>query len=113
VGVVVGLWGVADAFVYPSLYEGFGLPVLEAMARGVPVACADCSSLPEVAGDAALLFDPCSQDAIAQAIERLLGDPSLAASLRERGIARVRQFSWERTARLTLDSYARALGSRS
>jgi glycosyltransferase involved in cell wall biosynthesis len=112
-GEVEGLWGVADAFVYPSLYEGFGLPVLEAMARGVPVACADCSSLPEVAGDAALLFDPCSQDAIAQAIERLLGDPSLAASLRERGIARVRQFSWERTARLTLDSYARALGSRS
>jgi glycosyltransferase involved in cell wall biosynthesis len=108
-GEVEGLWGVADAFVYPSLYEGFGLPVLEAMARGVPVACADCSSLPEVAGDAALLFDPRSQDAIAQAIERLLGDPSLAAGLRERGVERVREFSWERTARLTLASYARAL----
>ncbi len=106
-----GLWGVADAFVYPSLYEGFGLPVLEAMARGVPVACADTSSLPEVAGDAALLFDPRSQDAIAQAIERLLGDLALARDLRERGLARAREFSWERTARLTLDSYARALGS--
>jgi glycosyltransferase involved in cell wall biosynthesis len=112
-GEIEGLWGLADAFVYPSLYEGFGLPVLEAMARGVPVACADTSSLPEVAGDAALLFDPRSETAIAQAIERLLGDPSLARDLRERGLARARGFSWERTARLTLDSYARALGSRS
>jgi glycosyltransferase involved in cell wall biosynthesis len=108
---VEGLWGLADAFVYPSLYEGFGLPVLEAMARGVPVACSDTSSLPEVAGDAALLFDPRSEPAIAQAIERLLGDFSLARDLRERGLARAREFSWERTARLTLDSYARALGS--
>jgi glycosyltransferase involved in cell wall biosynthesis len=106
-----GLWGVADAFVYPSLYEGFGLPVLEAMARGVPVACSDTSSLPEVAGDAALLFDPRSEDAIAQAIERLLGDPALSRDLRERGLSRANEFSWERTARLTLDSYARALGS--
>ena len=110
-GEIEGLWGIADAFVYPSLYEGFGLPVLEAMARGVPVACADTSSLPEVAGDAALLFDPRSEPAIAQALERLLGDPALARGLRERGLARAREFSWERTARLTLDSYARALGS--
>jgi glycosyltransferase involved in cell wall biosynthesis len=110
-GEIEGLWGVADAFVYPSLYEGFGLPVLEAMARGVPVACADTSSLPEVAGDAALLFDPRSEPAIAQAVERLLGDPSLASALRERGLARAREFSWERTAQLTLDSYARALGA--
>jgi glycosyltransferase involved in cell wall biosynthesis len=108
---IEGLWGLADAFVFPSLYEGFGLPVLEAMARGVPVACADTSSLPEVAGDAALLFDPRSEPAIAQAIERLLGDPALARDLRERGLARAREFSWERTARLTLDTYARALGS--
>ncbi|HXB63787.1 MAG TPA: glycosyltransferase family 1 protein [Solirubrobacteraceae bacterium] len=106
-----GLWALADAFVYPSLYEGFGLPVLEAMARGVPVACADTSSLPEVAGDAALLFDPRSEAAIAQAVERLLGDPALAASLRERGLARAGEFSWERTARLTLDCYSRALES--
>jgi glycosyltransferase involved in cell wall biosynthesis len=108
-GEIEGLWGLADAFVYPSLYEGFGLPVLEAMARGVPVACADTSSLPEVAGDAALLFDPRSEPAIVQAIERLLGDPGLARDLRERGLARARMFGWERTAQLTLDSYARAL----
>ncbi len=108
-GEIEGLWGLADAFVYPSLYEGFGLPVLEAMARGVPVACADTSSLPEVAGDAALLFDPRSEPAIAQAVERLLGDPGLARDLRERGLARAREFSWERTAQLTLASYARAL----
>ncbi len=106
-----GLWALADAFVFPSLYEGFGLPVLEAMNRGVPVACADASSLPEVAGDAALLFDPRDVAAIAASIERLLGDPELAQSLRAKGLARAREFTWARTARLTLDSYARALGS--
>ncbi len=104
-----GLWALADAFVFPSLYEGFGLPVLEAMHRGVPVACADASSLPEVAGDAALLFDPRDVAAIAASIERLLGDPALARSLRAKGLARAREFTWARTARLTLDSYARAL----
>jgi glycosyltransferase involved in cell wall biosynthesis len=108
---IEGLWALADAFVYPSLYEGFGLPVLEAMARGVPVACANASSLPEVAGGAALLFDPRSEGGIAQAIERLLGDPALAESLRAKGRARAAELTWERTARLTLDSYARALGS--
>jgi glycosyltransferase involved in cell wall biosynthesis len=106
-----GLWALADAFVFPSLYEGFGLPVLEAMARGVPVACANASSLPEVAGDAALLFDPRSQEQIARAIERLLGDPALVARLRARGLARARSFTWERTARLTLASYARVMQS--
>lgn len=106
-----GLWQLAQGFVYPSLYEGFGLPVLEAMARGVPVACSDASSLPEVASGAALLFDPREEPAIAQAMRRLLDDPELAASLRARGLDRVKEFSWQRTARLTLDSYARALGS--
>ena len=101
----------ADVFVYPSLYEGFGLPVLEAMARGVPVACSDASSLPEVAGDAALLFDPRDQRAIAEALTRLLEDPALRERLRAAGLARAREFSWERAARLTLESYARALGS--
>jgi glycosyltransferase involved in cell wall biosynthesis len=104
------LWGIADAFAYPSLYEGFGLPILEAMARGVPVACADAASLPEVAGDAALLFDPHDTAAIAAALKRLLDDPVLAADLVARGRERVREFTWQRTARLTLDSYARALG---
>ena len=106
---IEGLWGVAEAFVYPSLYEGFGLPVLEAMARGVPVACSDASSLPEVAGEAALLFDPRREDAIAEAVERMLGDPAETERLRAEGLQRVREFTWERTARLTLASYERAL----
>jgi glycosyltransferase involved in cell wall biosynthesis len=102
---VEGLWALADAFVFPSLYEGFGLPVLEAMARGVPVACSNSSSLPEVAGDAALLFDPHDERAIARAIERLLDDPAEAERLRERGRRRAREFTWERSARQTLESY--------
>ncbi len=106
-----GLWAIARAFVFPSLYEGFGLPVLEAMARNVPVACSNASSLPEVAGDAALLFDPHDEAAVASAISRLLGDETLRARLQARGLARVRRFTWERTAQLTLDSYTRAFGS--
>jgi glycosyltransferase involved in cell wall biosynthesis len=105
-----GLWALAEVFVFPSLYEGFGLPVLEAMHRGVPVACANASSLPEVAGDAALLFDPRDVAGIAASLERLLGDPALAEDLRAKGLARATEFTWARTARLTLDSYARALG---
>jgi glycosyltransferase involved in cell wall biosynthesis len=106
---VEGLWAIADAYVFPSLYEGFGLPVLEAMARGVPVACSDASSLPEVAGGAALLFDPRSQSAIAEAVLRILEDEGLRERLRTLGRARAALFTWELTARRTLESYARAL----
>ena len=104
-----GLWALAEAFVFPSLYEGFGLPVLEAMARGVPVACSNTSSLPEVAGEAALLFDPRDESQIAQALRRILDDDELRGRLRALGRARAQLFTWERTARLTLESYSRAM----
>jgi glycosyltransferase involved in cell wall biosynthesis len=106
-----GLYLIAAGAVFPSLYEGFGLPVLEAMARGVPVACSNRSSLPEVAGDAALVFDPEDTEAIRSAIERLLTDPALADRLRTAGRERAALFTWERTAELTVESYRRALAS--
>jgi glycosyltransferase involved in cell wall biosynthesis len=98
--------------VFPSFYEGFGLPVLEAMARGVPVACSDRASLPEVAGDAAILFDPADPGAMAAALERLLTDPVEAERLRAAGRARAARFTWERTAGLTLAAYERAVAGR-
>jgi glycosyltransferase involved in cell wall biosynthesis len=92
----------AHLFAFPSLYEGFGLPVLEAMACGTPVLCSNVSSLPEVAGDAALLVDPLDVKSMAEAMNRLLQDEGLRSQLVERGYRQVRQFSWERCARETL-----------
>ena len=104
-----GLYRAATCFVFPSLAEGFGLPVLDALARGVPVACSNTSSLPEVAGDAALYFDPTDTDAVTQAIEQLVADPELRARLAEAGPDRAKLFSWEQTAAATLAAYERAL----
>jgi glycosyltransferase involved in cell wall biosynthesis len=104
-----GLYEAATALVFPSLAEGFGLPVLEAMRHGLPVACADRTSLPEITGDAALLFDPESTEAIAEAMRTVLADAALAARLGEAGRRRAERFSWERAARETLASYERAL----
>jgi glycosyltransferase involved in cell wall biosynthesis len=93
----------ARLFVFPSLYEGFGLPVLEAMACGTPVVCSNAASLPEVAGDAALLVDPLDVEELAAALERVLSDEELRAGLIERGFEQAKRFSWERCARETLD----------
>lgn len=99
------LYSAATLFVFPSLYEGFGLPVLEAMACGVPVVCSDTSSLPEVAGDAALRVNPTDVEALAAAIERALADEALRADLRATGLERARQFTWEAVAQKTLGVY--------
>jgi len=103
-------YNLADLFVFPSLLEGFGLPVLEAMACGTPVVTSNCSSLPEVAGEAALLVDPYDVGAIEKAMFQVLCDPNLAAELRERGLKRAKEFTWENTARETVKIYERVLG---
>lgn len=95
----------ASVFVYPSLYEGFGLPPLEAMACGTPVICSNASSLPEVVGDGGLLFEPRDVGALANAITSVLADAELRTQLRARGIEQARKFSWERAARETLAVY--------
>jgi glycosyltransferase involved in cell wall biosynthesis len=107
-----GLYALSSVFVLPSLIEGFGLPVLEAMLRDVPIACSNTSSLPEVAGDAALLFDPTRQEEITGAIRRLLDDRALAAELVARGRERAASFTWERTGAASLEGYRRAIEAR-
>ena len=103
------LYAAATAFVFPSLYEGFGLPPLEALAVGTPVICSNTSSLPEVVGDAALTFDPTAEEEIAAALQHITGDAELRADLRERGLRRAAQFSWERAAREPLAVYLNLL----
>jgi glycosyltransferase involved in cell wall biosynthesis len=102
---IVRLYSHADLFVFPSLYEGFGMPVVEAMACGAPVVTSNRSSLPEVAGDAALLVNPESDEELAEAMARILRDASLRESLRRKGFERAKQFTWERAARQTLEVY--------
>ena len=97
------LYGLADVFVYPSLYEGAGLPVLEAFACATPVVCSNVSSIPEMAGDAACLVDPRQPAQIAEAIERVLADAGLRQQMIEKGMQRAKEFSWDRTARQTLE----------
>jgi glycosyltransferase involved in cell wall biosynthesis len=97
------LYSGASAFVYPSLYEGFGLPPLEAMACGVPVVTSNSTSIPEVVGDAALLVDPTEVESIADGLYRLLASDALRTSLKEAGFGRVKLFSWDSSARLVWD----------
>ncbi|MDH7486509.1 MAG: glycosyltransferase family 1 protein [Anaerolineae bacterium] len=104
-GDLPALYSGAIAFVFPSLYEGFGLPVLEAMSCGVPVACSNTSSLPEIVGQAALTFDPADVEDMAAALSRLLSDAGLRAELRQRGLEWAQRFSWAETARRTLEVY--------
>lgn len=112
-GELEGLFELATLFAYPTLLEGFGLPVLEAMERGVPVACSNTTSLPEVAGDAAELFDPTDTAAIGAAMARIIDNPELRASLIKRGHERAAEFTWQRTALGTIDVYRAAIEARS
>ena len=107
---LIQLYGACDLFVYPSLYEGFGLPILEAMACGRAVACSNSTAMPEVADSAALLFDPESVPEMARAIRDLLVDPALRARMERLGLQRATLFSWEKTARDTLDVYYQVAG---
>jgi glycosyltransferase involved in cell wall biosynthesis len=100
------LYRLASVFVFPSLYEGFGLPPLEAMASGTPVVTSNVSSLPEVTGGAAVLVDPYDVDSIADGLRRVLTDPQLAAEMRRKGLERAREFSWERSVEQTRQVYA-------
>ena len=103
------LYSGALAFVYPSLFEGFGLPILEAMASGAPTVASNTSSIPEVAGNAAIQVDPTDVDAIAEALDRVISSESLRATMRKRGFRQAAQFSWDRCAEATLTAYHAAV----
>jgi glycosyltransferase involved in cell wall biosynthesis len=105
------LYSGALCFVYPSYFEGFGLPPVEAMKCGAPVITGDRTSLPEVVGEAGLTVDPFDRDALAGAVSRVIDDAGLRQTLRERGFTRARMFDWRETARLTLGAYERAFES--
>jgi glycosyltransferase involved in cell wall biosynthesis len=108
-----GLYAGAEMLVFPSLYEGFGIPALEAMACGTPVVASNASSLPEVVKDAGMLVDPVDDNAWTTAMLNLLGDRGIRTQLRSKGISRSRLFSWERTARETLEIYKSLAGEAS
>ncbi len=104
------LYNQAAMLACPSLYEGFGLPALEALSCGLPVLAANTSSLPELVGDAGLLLDPHNPDAWTEAMARLLDDDKLRATMRTKGLQQARQFSWQRAAEETLTVYREAAG---
>jgi glycosyltransferase involved in cell wall biosynthesis len=109
---LTGLYSGALCFVYPSYFEGFGLPLVEAMQCGVPIIAGNLTSVPEVVGDAGLTFDPFNTNELANAIKRLVDDPTLCAALRHKGLERAKTFSWQSTARETLRVYEQ-VGKRS
>jgi alpha-1,3-rhamnosyl/mannosyltransferase len=104
------LYRAAGALAFPSHYEGFGLPALEAMHSGCPVVAANRGSLPEITGDAALLLDPDDEQGWVTSLERVLGDAAHANSLRQAGLEQARQFSWEHTAAATMAIYRKVAG---
>jgi glycosyltransferase involved in cell wall biosynthesis len=110
---LIALYSMAEAFVFPSWIEGFGIPVLEAMTCGAPLIASDRGAIPEVAGDAALLADAEDDATLARHMALVLGDAAAARRLRERGFARAAQFSWRRTAEQILESYERMVRDRS
>jgi glycosyltransferase involved in cell wall biosynthesis len=110
---LIALYSGATAFVYPSIFEGFGLPVLEAMACGAPVITSNTSSLPEVVGDAGIMIDPYDEQALVKAIQQVVSDAELRARLSESGLAQARKFSWRKTAELTLAVYEKVVKGRS